>query len=130
MTAATDEEIKAKFIELGEVYGQTVDTRLVEEFVAWLRAEQYRTMFESLNDMRYGTRYGVFNKIIADDGRVLRDWWPEAKESTIKSWVRRHHPAVGSAYKIEYRRDIEADGNRSWFQGKMCGGPGKLRYPD
>lgn len=61
---------------------------------------------------------GRLHKITAGDGRVLRSWWPHVEPATLKSWVRRRHPDVGSDYTVEYRWDIVEEGDQTWLRGK------------
>ncbi|UTC28848.1 hypothetical protein MARCHEWKA_03360 [Brevundimonas phage vB_BpoS-Marchewka] len=61
---------------------------------------------------------GDFHRVIAPNGRVIRDWWPTPQPATLKAWLRRHAPD-GST--VEHKKDIAREGDHQWFRGKSSG---------
>ena len=81
--------------------------------------ETWITEQKAQNDARWNAPVmGNFHRVFGPDGTIIRDWWPDPAEATLKRWLSRNAPP-GST--LERKRDIAREGDRSWFRGKSAG---------
>lgn len=121
------QEIQDHLEKLELEYGSQPFSEVLPHITAWIE-ERGRHSVERAREYDRAPRYSTFNKITLPNGEILRDWWPAATEATIKAWIRKHHYNKRFEAKIEYRQDIEYEGDNYWFAGKMSGRPAESRF--